>query len=92
MAPKPQGQGEMTFQADVGPGDVTGVYYITICNLPFETSWQQLKDWLRPHCEVDHIEVFKTSTSGWVRLRGKRNFDKAWRKFYAVGNRPHLTM
>jgi hypothetical protein len=33
MAPKPQGQGEMTFQADVGPGDVTGVYYITICNV-----------------------------------------------------------
>lgn len=78
MTPMPQKMTEFTFQTEVAPGDKTGVYYITICNLPFETSWQQLKDWLRPHCVVDHIEVFNTSTSGWVRVRGRDNFDKAW--------------
>ncbi|CAF3440263.1 unnamed protein product [Fusarium graminearum] len=67
-----------TVQADVGPGNETGIYYITICNLPFGTSWQQLKDWTRTACVVDHIEVFQSSTSGWVRVRGRENFEKAW--------------
>ncbi|KAI1026450.1 hypothetical protein LB505_005354 [Fusarium chuoi] len=65
-------------QADVGPGDETGIYYITICNLPFATSWQELKDWTRTACVVDHIEVFQSSTSGWVRVRGRENFERAW--------------
>ncbi|KAM0241339.1 hypothetical protein ACHAP5_007676 [Fusarium lateritium] len=69
---------ENTVQADVGPGDETGIYYITICNLPFGTSWQQLKDWTRTACVVDHIEVFQSSTSGWVRVRGRENFERAW--------------
>ncbi|KAF5987160.1 hypothetical protein FBULB1_2092 [Fusarium bulbicola] len=69
---------EATVQADVGPGDETGIYYITICNLPFATSWQELKDWTRTACLVDHIEVFQSSTSGWVRVRGRENFERAW--------------
>ncbi|KAM5351574.1 hypothetical protein ACJ41O_004297 [Fusarium nematophilum] len=69
---------ETTIQADVGPGDQTGIYYITICNLPFGTSWQHLKDWIRSTCTVDHIEVFQNSTSGWVRVKGKENFERAW--------------
>ncbi|KAF5592694.1 hypothetical protein FPANT_5312 [Fusarium pseudoanthophilum] len=69
---------EATVQADVGPGDETGIYYITICNLPFATSWQELKDWTRTACVVDHIEVFQSSTSGWVRVRGRENFERAW--------------
>ncbi|KAH7267202.1 uncharacterized protein BKA55DRAFT_589651 [Fusarium redolens] len=69
---------EATVQADVGPGDETGIYYITICNLPFATSWQELKDWTRTACVVDHIEVFQGSTSGWVRVRGRENFERAW--------------
>ena len=94
---------ETTIQADVGPGDQTGIYYITICNvrfspvapivlpslhhtsdhiqLPFGTSWQQLKDWARSACDVDHIEVFQNSTSGWVRVKGKDNFERAWGEF-----------
>ncbi|KAF5018867.1 hypothetical protein F66182_9159 [Fusarium sp. NRRL 66182] len=67
-----------TIQADVGPGNKTGTYYITICNLPFGTTWQQLKDWTRSVCIVDHIEVFQDSTSGWVRVNGRENFEKAW--------------
>ncbi|CAM1505614.1 Fc.00g112510.m01.CDS01 [Cosmosporella sp. VM-42] len=69
---------EKTVLADVGPGDKTGVYYIPICNLPFGTTWQHLKDFTRSACTVDHIEVFPTSTSGWVRVKGRENFDKAW--------------
>ncbi|KAF9773921.1 hypothetical protein IL306_008177 [Fusarium sp. DS 682] len=72
---------EATVQADVGPGDETGIYYITICNLPFGTSWQELKDWTRPACLVDHIQVFQSSTSGWVRVRGRENFERAWSVF-----------
>ncbi|RBR22398.1 uncharacterized protein FIESC28_04492 [Fusarium coffeatum] len=69
---------EATIQADVAPGNETGIYYITICNLPFGTSWQQLKDWTRTACVVDHIEVFQGSTSGWVRVKGRENFENAW--------------
>ncbi|RFN51001.1 hypothetical protein FIE12Z_4737 [Fusarium flagelliforme] len=71
---------EATIQADVAPGNETGIYYITICNLPFGTSWQQLKDWTRTACVVDHIEVFQGSTSGWVRVKGRENFENAWGK------------
>ncbi|KAK5990287.1 hypothetical protein PT974_08554 [Cladobotryum mycophilum] len=83
MSSKPSSS-EMTIQADVAPGDKTGIYYITICNLPFGSSWQELKDWLRQACTVDHIELFQTSTSGWVRLRGKDNFEKAWKHINSV--------
>ncbi|KAG5941700.1 hypothetical protein E4U53_007371 [Claviceps sorghi] len=63
---------------DVEPGEVTGIYYMPICNLPFGTSWQDFKDWLRVGCDVDHVELFQSSTSGWIRLRGEENFNKAW--------------
>lgn len=48
--------------------------------MPFGTSWQDLKDWLRVDCDVDHVELFQSSTSGWIRLRGEGNFNKAWCK------------
>lgn len=52
--------------------------------LPFATIWQLLKDWLRQAgCDVDHIQVFQKSTSGWVRLIGKDNFERALRRFCA---------
>ncbi|KAG5930410.1 hypothetical protein E4U42_001657 [Claviceps africana] len=63
---------------DVEPGEKTGIYYIPICNLPFGTSWQDFKDWLRLGCDVDHVELFQTSTSGWIRVLGEENFNKAW--------------
>ncbi|KPM40667.1 hypothetical protein AK830_g5915 [Neonectria ditissima] len=70
---------QATSQADVGAGNQTGVYYIPICNLPFGTSWKDLKDWIGPACAVEGIEVFPKSTSGWVCLNGKDNFERAWR-------------
>ncbi|EEY20604.1 predicted protein [Verticillium alfalfae VaMs.102] len=47
-------------QRDVEPGCKTGLYYITIANLPFGTSWHELKDWLRYTCIVEHVEIFNS--------------------------------
>ncbi|POR34843.1 RNA recognition motif domain protein [Tolypocladium paradoxum] len=70
-----------TVMRDVPPGDETGIYYILLGGLPFGTIWQLLKDWLREAgCDVDHIEVFQKSTSGWIRLIGKDNFERALRR------------
>lgn len=46
--------------------------------LPFNVSWQQIKDYVRQVCDVDHVEVFQKSTSGWVRVKGRENFDRAF--------------
>lgn len=50
--------------------------------LPFDALVRSLKEWIRKEasCEVDYVEVFPKSTSGWVRLKGKDNFKKAWSK------------
>ncbi|RYP45151.1 hypothetical protein DL768_008469 [Monosporascus sp. mg162] len=46
--------------------------------LPFQTSWQQLKDHVRTVCSsVERVEVFGGSTSGWVSVHGRENFDAA---------------
>lgn len=31
-------------------------------------------------CRVERVEVFPESTSGWVLVKGKENFDKIWSK------------
>ncbi|OTA04657.1 hypothetical protein A9Z42_0052290 [Trichoderma parareesei] len=62
---------------DVPPGDETGEYYITFCNLAFNTTWQEMKDWVSASCPVDYIEVFPSSCSGWMRVKCKDNFEKA---------------
>lgn len=46
--------------------------------LPFNVSWQQIKDYVRQVCEVDHVEIFQKSTTGWVRVKGRENFDAAF--------------
>ncbi|KAK0380589.1 hypothetical protein CLIM01_02056 [Colletotrichum limetticola] len=56
------------------PGQETGVFYIPIANLPFDTNWRQFKDWLREGCVVDHVQIFGPSTSGWIRVLGQHNF------------------
>ncbi|ROV98205.1 hypothetical protein VSDG_04433 [Cytospora chrysosperma] len=62
----------------VPPGNQTGKYYIPISNLPFNTTWQGLKDYIKPVCTVDHVEIFPKSTSGWVRVNGYKNFRAAF--------------
>ncbi|KAL7911202.1 hypothetical protein GGI35DRAFT_478570 [Trichoderma velutinum] len=59
---------------NVEPGDMTGDYYILFSNLPFNSTWQEVKDWVSASCPVDFVEVFPVSCSGWIRLKGKGNF------------------
>ncbi|KAI1393699.1 uncharacterized protein F4822DRAFT_439650 [Hypoxylon trugodes] len=68
-----------TIQTAVAPGNQTNMYYILVSNLPWQTSWQQLKDHVRAVCMVDRVEVFNESTSGWVSVRGQENYDAALR-------------
>ncbi|KAK6950353.1 hypothetical protein Daesc_008679 [Daldinia eschscholtzii] len=68
-----------TIQTKVSPGSQTNVYYILVSNLPWQTSWQQLKDHVRTVSAVERVEVFNESTSGWVSVRGRENYDAALR-------------
>ncbi|KAI2630742.1 hypothetical protein GGR54DRAFT_167243 [Hypoxylon sp. NC1633] len=66
-----------TIQSNVLPGNQTNLYYILVSNLPWQTSWQHLKDHVRTVCAVERVEVFNESTSGWVSVRGRENYDAA---------------
>lgn len=69
-----------TIQVNVGPGNQTGLYYILLSNLPWQTSWKQMKDHVRTVCSaVERVEIFNESTSGWVCVRGRENFRAAMR-------------
>ncbi|GAP89242.1 hypothetical protein SAMD00023353_1200350 [Rosellinia necatrix] len=61
------------------PGNETGYYYVPVANLPWQTSWQELKDHVRTVCSVEHVEINEDSTSGHVVLKGRANFDAAFR-------------
>ncbi|KAF4881233.1 hypothetical protein CGCFRS4_v015764 [Colletotrichum fructicola] len=58
------------------PGPESGNFYIPICNLPFDTRWQALKEWLSRDCEIDYIQLYHP-TSGWIRVKGPYNFYRA---------------
>ncbi|KAL2024635.1 hypothetical protein VTK56DRAFT_6836 [Thermocarpiscus australiensis] len=62
----------------VGPGSETGLYYILVANLSHSTTWKDLKAFASQACEVDHAEVYPP-TSGFVRVRGLANFEKAFK-------------
>lgn len=70
-------------ESPVAPGNLTGVYYIIVAGLPFKCSWQDLKDFARngrgdgPCIDIDHAMIYPSSTDGWVRVKGKRNFLRA---------------
>ncbi|KAI0840437.1 hypothetical protein F5Y06DRAFT_240415 [Hypoxylon sp. FL0890] len=68
-----------TIQTKVSPGNQTNLYYILVSNLPWQTSWQQLKDHVRTVSVVERVEVFNESTSGWVSVKGRQNYDAALR-------------
>ncbi|KAH7037672.1 uncharacterized protein B0I36DRAFT_69528 [Microdochium trichocladiopsis] len=67
-----------TYQKRVPPGSQTNLYHILLSNLPWQTSWQQLKDHVRGVCPVERVEVFNESTTGWVSVRGRDNFEAAF--------------
>jgi len=65
----------------VPAGDLTGTYYIIVSSLPWQCSWQRLKDFARnlgdgKLIDIDHAMVFPGTTDGWVRVKGKENFLK----------------
>ncbi|KAI1417565.1 hypothetical protein F5Y13DRAFT_59802 [Hypoxylon sp. FL1857] len=68
-----------TIQTKVLPGNQTNLYYILVSNLPWQTSWQHLKDHVRKVSIVERVEVFNESTSGWVSVKGRENYDAALR-------------
>ena len=47
--------------------------------LSHSTTWKDLKAFTEQACEVDHAEVYPP-TSGFVRVRGLANFEKAFSK------------
>ncbi|KAF6830201.1 hypothetical protein CPLU01_07495 [Colletotrichum plurivorum] len=47
---------------------------LTPKQLPFDTKWRPLKEWLCNDCEVDYVQIFTISTSGWIRVLGPYNF------------------
>ncbi|KAK3933819.1 hypothetical protein QBC46DRAFT_431074 [Diplogelasinospora grovesii] len=63
--------------AMVPAGNKTGLYYIPVGNLEHSTTWQQLKDFTRQVCEVNHVEVYPP-TGGYVQVSGYENFEKAF--------------
>ncbi|KAF7937686.1 uncharacterized protein EAE98_002000 [Botrytis deweyae] len=77
------------------PGDVTGLYYILVSNLPWSCTWQILKDFARKHdseghcLAIEHAQVYPGSTCGWVTVRGKEDFLKALQHLQGgtMGNR-----
>ncbi|SPO02740.1 uncharacterized protein DNG_05415 [Cephalotrichum gorgonifer] len=67
-----------TAMLEVEAGNKTGIYHITVSNLPFNTQWTELKDFVRTVCEVDYVEVFNASTHAWVRVLGYEDYCKAF--------------
>jgi hypothetical protein len=51
--------------------------------LAHKTTWKELKAFASQACEVDHAEVYPP-TSGFVRVKGRANFEQAFSKL----NRP----
>ncbi|KAI0398760.1 hypothetical protein F4802DRAFT_123355 [Xylaria palmicola] len=68
-----------TISGMAAPGNETGYYYIPIANLPWQTSWQELKDHVRTVCSVEHVQINENGTGGHVALKGQENFDAALR-------------
>ena len=58
---------------DMNPADMDG--YL---QLPFHATWQELKDFVRQVVDVEHVAIFPKSTSGWVKIKGRENFVKAY--------------
>jgi hypothetical protein len=65
----------------IPPGNRTGTYYIVVAGLPWNTSWQSLKDFAKrvsdgTQVNIDYAMVYPGSTDGWVRIIGLKSFRK----------------
>ncbi|KAK4661698.1 uncharacterized protein QC763_706865 [Podospora pseudopauciseta] len=70
----------------VPPGNITGLYYITIANFSHSTTWKDLKSFVSQVCEVDFCLIYDP-TAGFVRVKGLENFEKAYK--FLDGNTLH---
>ena len=67
----------------VAPGDETGLYYIVFASLPWNSSWQRLKDFIRnpqpdgSSINVETVVIYENETNGWASIRGKNHFRAA---------------
>jgi hypothetical protein len=64
-------------------GDSTGVYYLVVSGLPWSATWQKLKDFVRypesgGSINVEHVFIYPSATDGWVKVRGKEDFRRAY--------------
>ena len=78
----PSTQSSLCAMPQVAAGDITGLYYIVVAGLPWQCTWQRLKDFARngpdgAFIDIDHALVYPDSTDGWVRVKGKENFQRA---------------
>jgi hypothetical protein len=78
----------------VPPGNRTGIYYIVVAGLPWNTSWQTLKDFTKrvsdgTQLNIDYVMVYPGSTDGWVRIMGLKPFQEALGK---LANSYHASM
>ncbi|KAI9050227.1 hypothetical protein LZ554_006366 [Drepanopeziza brunnea f. sp. 'monogermtubi'] len=68
---------------EVLPGNLTGLYYISLGNLPWNLTWRQLKDFARNRqpdgscIAIEHAHVYADQTGGWVSVRGKEHYLRA---------------
>ncbi|KUJ13105.1 uncharacterized protein LY89DRAFT_721877 [Mollisia scopiformis] len=64
-------------------GDETGEYYLIVSSLPWSATWQKLKDFVRyPETggciNVEHVFIYPSATDGWVKIRGREDFERAY--------------
>jgi sugar/nucleoside kinase (ribokinase family) len=61
------------------------ILVLTLLQLQKDTHWKDVKDFLRAgNIDIDNVEIFPKSTTGWVRVYGRPNFDAAIRTSYIV--------
>ncbi len=57
---------------------LVAIFALTRCpQLPFHSTWQDFKDYIRQAADVDYVMIFPKSTSGWVRVLKRENFERA---------------
>jgi hypothetical protein len=69
----------MYVEVDHYSSHLVAVWLILPLQLSHNTTWKELKAFAAQACEVDHAEVY-TPTSGFVRVKGLANFEKAFSK------------
>ncbi|KAK7212190.1 hypothetical protein V2G26_019368 [Clonostachys chloroleuca] len=68
----------MSRQDHVSSASKTEAYYLKLNNLPPHTRWQDLEAFVSQTCEVDRVFIVPRTGQGWVCVKHKHNFLKAY--------------